>query len=285
MPSHHFSVDVEEVFHSTLLVDRVPEHQWDDQPRRAPEVVPWILDEMAASEALGTFFVLGWLAEKEPGLVRRISEAGHEIAAHSWSHRRVAGQSPEAFRRSLRRTKDVLEQIAGRPVVGFRAPSFSIAPGSEWAFDVLLEEGFLYDSSLFPIAVHPEYGYPDAEVDPHWIPRGADRIVEVPPLTLRVFGRNLPAAGGAYLRLLPVEMTRKALRQAERRGAPGTLYIHPWDVDPDLPRLRLPARVRMRLYSGARRARQRLQRLISEFPSSPILQTVGRMGAAVPGAS
>jgi polysaccharide deacetylase family protein (PEP-CTERM system associated) len=275
--AHHFTVDVEEVFHSTLLTERVPEHQWDDQPRRAPEIIPWLLDEMAAAGARGTFFLIGWLAEKEPAMVRQISEAGHEIGAHSWWHRRVSGQDPEAFRRSARRTRELLEQLSGTPVTGFRAPSFSIDPGSEWAFDVLLEEGYRYDSSLFPISIHPTYGYPGGEIDPHWIDREAGALVEVPPLTLGTLGRRLPAAGGAYLRLLPSGLTRRALRQAEKRGASGTLYIHPWDLDLDLPRLRLPPAVGLRLYTGAGKARKRLQRLLAEFPSRPIRETVCRM--------
>jgi polysaccharide deacetylase family protein (PEP-CTERM system associated) len=275
--AHHFTVDVEEVFHSTLLTDRIPEHQWDDRARRSPEIVPWLLDEMAARGAKGTFFVLGWLAEKEPAMVRSIGEAGHELASHSWWHRRVSGQAPERFRTSIRRTKELLEQLSGKPVVGFRAPSFSISPGSEWALDILLEEGYRYDSSLFPIAVHPEYGYPDGETDPHWIQRGPGRIAEVPPLTLQFLGRRLPAAGGAYLRFFPLGVIRRALKQAEARRAPGTLYIHPWDLDPDQPRVRLPAAVGMRLYTGARRARARLKSLLAEFPSTSIGETVCRM--------
>lgn len=283
MTVHHLTIDVEEVFHSTLLTERVPQHQWEGVPRRSPDIVRWILDEMAARDARGTFFVLGWLAEREPDMVRAISDAGHEIAAHSWAHERVVDLEPEAFRTSVRRTRSVLQQITGQPVVGFRAPSFSILPGSEWAFDVLLDEGYQYDSSLFPIGVHPQYGYPGADPDPHWIGRGSLRLAEIPPLTLGMLGKRFPAGGGAYLRFFPLRLFRVALRQAERRGAPGTLYIHPWDLDPDLPRMRLAARDSLRLYSGAARARRRLLRLLAEFRSIPLAETVTRLaGAPVP---
>jgi polysaccharide deacetylase family protein (PEP-CTERM system associated) len=274
---HHFTVDVEEVFHSTLLTDRIPEHQWDDHARRAPGIVSWILDEMAAVGARATFFVIGWLAEREPAMVRQISAAGHEIGAHSWWHRKVSVQNPESFRQSARRTKELLEQLSGTPVTGFRAPSFSIDPGCEWAFDVLLEEGYRYDSSLFPISIHPAYGYPGGGIDPHWIEREGGDLVEVPPLTLGALGRRLPAAGGAYWRLLPLGLTRRALRQAEARGSSGTLYVHPWDLDVDLPRLDLPTAVRLRLYTGAKRAREGFHRLLEAFPSRPIGDTVRQM--------
>lgn len=277
MRSHHVTVDVEEVFHSTLLAERVPEHQWADLPRRAPGIVSWLLDEMAARDARGTFFILGWLAAKEPEMVRRISDAGHEVAAHSWAHRPVSALGHEGFRATVRRSKDLLEQIVGSPVLGFRAPSFSILPGCEWALDVLEEEGYGYDSSLFPIRVHPQYGYPDGESDPYWIERPGTRLLEVPPLTLRFLGRRLPAAGGAYLRFFPLRLFRTALRQAERRGAPGTLYVHPWDLDPDLPRMRLGARDALRLYGGSHRARRRLLRLLEEFRSVPVVETMRRM--------
>lgn len=272
--THHFTVDVEEVFHSTLLASSVPEAQWEDHPRRAPAVVAWLLDRMAAREARGTFFVLGWLAEREPDMVRRIAEAGHEVAAHSWSHRKVHEQDRPAFRDSVRRTREVLEDITGLAVHGFRAPSFSILPGHEWAFDILLEEGYRYDSSLFPTASHPDYGYPDAPPDPHWIERPGGRIAELPPVTYEFLGRRLPAAGGAYLRLLPFELVRGGLRQVEKRGARGTLYVHPWDLDPDIPRLPLPASTALRLYGGAARARARVVRLLDAIRSVPLIETV-----------
>jgi polysaccharide deacetylase family protein (PEP-CTERM system associated) len=271
---HHFTVDVEEFFHSTALARRMAESEWDALPRRAPVVIDWLLDLLDESGSRSTFFILGWLAEREPDLVKRIAERGHEIAGHSWDHRRVTAQTPAAFRTSMRRTKLFLEDLTGRPVVGFRAPSFSIRPGSEWALDILIEEGYAYDSSLFPIGIHPGYGYPDGNADPYVIERPPGVIVEVPPLTLAVLGRRLPAAGGAYLRFFPSRLLRSALRQAEGRGEPGTLYIHPWDLDPDIERLSLPPLLTLRLHAGAHRARGRVVRLLRDYAFGPIAETV-----------
>jgi polysaccharide deacetylase family protein (PEP-CTERM system associated) len=272
---HHITVDVEEFFHSTLLVDRVPTEQWDAFPRRAPRVVPWILERLAKAGSRATFFVLGWSAERDPELVREIHRAGHEVAAHSWIHRRVDAISPEAFREAVRRSKDLLEGITGEPVGGYRAPSFSIGPGCEWAFDILLDEGYRYDSSLFPIDVGPGYGYKGGNPDPHWLRRKGGVLGEVPPLSLELLGRRFPAAGGAYLRHLPSQLVTSALRQAETRSQPGTLYIHPWDIDTELEPLgNLPPLLRFRLFGGAVRARKRLAKLISIFPSRTIQETL-----------
>lgn len=272
---HHITVDVEEFFHSTLLVDRVPLHQWEDHPRRAAHIVPWILEELARAGNRATFFVLGWTAERDPEMVKAIHEAGHEVAAHSWIHRRVDTLTPEEFQEAIRRSKNLLEDIIGAPVAGYRAPSFSISPGCEWAFDALLEEGYRYDSSVFPIDVGPGYGYRGGKPDPHWLERDGGALGEVPPLTLGMMGRRFPAAGGAYLRLLPFHLVRTALRQAEARNTPGTLYIHPWDIDPELvPLSSLPPLLRLRLYGGARRARTRLAGLIRTLRSRTIGETL-----------
>jgi polysaccharide deacetylase family protein (PEP-CTERM system associated) len=271
---HHLTVDVEEFFHSTTLAKLVPQARWDAMPRRAPIVVDWLLERLDAADATATFFVLGWLAEREPDVVRAIAGAGHEVASHGWDHRKITDQSPEEFRHSLRRTRDLLESLSGQPVRGFRAPSFSIGPGMEWAFDVLLEEGHTYDSSLFPISVHPGYGYPAASRDPDTLQRPGGCLVEIPPLTLGVGPSRLPAAGGAYLRFFPYALVRTALRQAERRGVPGTIYVHPWDLDPDIARLPLRPLHTLRLHGGAGRARKRLVRLLAEFRFTSIARSL-----------
>jgi len=272
---HHITVDVEEFFHSTLLTHRIPPEQWDSYPRRAPLIIPWILERLAEKGSKATFFVLGWTAERNPEMVRTIQDAGHEIAAHSWIHRRVDAIPPDIFREAIRRCKAVLEDITGVEVSGYRAPSFSISPGCEWAFDILLEEGFRYDSSLFPIDLGPGYGYKGGPGDPYWLERSGGLLGEVPPLTLEILGRRYPAAGGAYLRLLPFTLVKSALRQAQARGKPGTLYIHPWDLDPGIePVPGLPPLLRLRLHGGSRRARIRLVKLIQEFPSRSISETL-----------
>ena len=278
--THHLTIDVEEIYHSTLLTERVPPEAWDSMPRRAPEVTDWILEEMAGVGATGTFFTLGWLADKEPALIKTIAAAGHEIAAHSWWHRKVDQLSAEDFRDDVRRTKARLEDLCGSPVLGFRAPSFSIRPGTEWAFDVLIEEGYHYDSSLFPIRVHPDYGYPTAGTAPHWIDRSGGRLIEFPLLTVDFVGGRLPAAGGAYLRFFPAALPIAALNQSALRKQPGTLYVHPWDLDPGAPRFRLPRHVALRLHGGANAARKRLKKLLSRFEFRALAETAAELRVA-----
>lgn len=276
MTVHHFTVDVEEYFQVLALERRVAREDWDLMQSRVAPSVSRLLELLASHEARATFFVLGWVAERQPRMVREIARAGHEVASHGWDHRRVVQESIERFRTSVRRTKQVLEDLTGARVLGFRAPSFSIVPGCEWALDVLVEEGYRYDSSLFPIR-RPGYGYPNGGRDPHWIQRSAGRLGEVPPATLRRWGVNLPAAGGAYFRLLPYGLVRAALKDCERRGAPGTFYIHPWEIDPDQPRLDVPWWTRLRHYGGLRRTESRLQRLLGEFRFTSVAETLASL--------
>lgn len=276
MSIHHFSVDVEEYFHVSAFERLVRYADWDGYESRVNDSVARLLDLLARRQTRATFFVLGWVAERHPGLVRRIAAADHEIASHGWDHARVTSQSPLAFRDSIRRTKIFLEDLAGVPVVGFRAPSFSIVPGKEWALDVLLEEGYRYDSSLFPVRRNG-YGYAAGRRDPHWLERPTGRLAEVPPATLRRWGAQLPAGGGAYFRLLPYGVVRTALRDCERRGVPGTFYIHPWELDPEQPRLDVPWLTRVRHYGGLERTLPRLERLLGEFRFTAIVDTVTRL--------
>jgi len=273
---HHFTVDVEEYFQVSAFESRVSRADWDRFESRVVGSVCRLLELLARHEARATFFIVGWVAERHPDLVREIAHAGHEIASHSWDHARVTDQSPLAFRDSVRRAKYVLEDLAGTPVLGFRAPSFSIVPGREWALDVLIEEGYRYDSSLFPVR-RPGYGYANAHPDPHWLERPVGRIAEVPPTTLRRWGANVPAGGGAYFRLFPYAVVRTALRDCARRGAPGTFYIHPWEVDPEQPRVTVPWPTRVRHYGGLRRTLPRLERLLVEFRFTAIADTLARL--------
>jgi polysaccharide deacetylase family protein (PEP-CTERM system associated) len=276
--AHHFSVDVEEYFQVTAFEGFVAPSSSDVLESRVAGNVSRLLDLLARHEARATFFVVGWVAERQPQLVRAVARAGHEVAAHGWDHVRVRDQRPAQFRSSVRRIKYALEDLAGTPVIGFRAPSFSIVPGREWALDVLIEEGYRYDSSLFPVR-RPGYGYPGAPRYPHWLERPAGRLFEVPPATLRCCGVNFPAAGGAYLRVLPYGVVAAALRQAERRGAPGTVYIHPWEIDPEQPRLPVPWLPRLRHYTGLGTTAAKLERLFGEFRFTAI---AGTMAAATP---
>jgi polysaccharide deacetylase family protein (PEP-CTERM system associated) len=221
------------------------------------------------------------VAVRHPGLVREVAAAGHEIGSHGWDHARVTRQTPAEFREAARRSKAVLEGLSGRAVLGFRAPSFSIVPGREWALDALVEEGYRYDSSLFPIR-RPGYGYPGAGRDPHWLVRPAGRLAEIPPATLRVGGVTLPAGGGAYFRLLPYALVRAAIQASERRGAAATFYLHPWEVDPEQPRLPVPWHTRIRHYGGLPLVPARLNRLLSEFRFTAVADTLAGMAARLP---
>lgn len=263
--SHFFTVDVEEYFQVSAFEPYIPRSQWETMESRVEHGVDALLEVLARFDISATFFVLGWIAERNRGVVERIQRSGHEVASHGWSHRRVLGQTPEEFRDSIRRSRDVLGAITGEPVLGFRAPSFSIIPGMEWTFDILLEEGYAYDSSLFPIR-RSGYGYPGGIRDVHRLNRPGGVLVEAPPATIRRFGRTFPAGGGAYFRLLPYQLIASAVGEFERRGVPATFYIHPWEVDPEQPRIPfLSPGIRIRHYGGIGRTLSRLERLLTEF--------------------
>lgn len=266
---HYFSCDVEEHFHVNAFEPYIARADWDRQPSRVDASTGHLLELLARHGAIGTFFVVGWLADRKPGLVRRIADAGHEIASHSWWHRRVPSLTPEEFREDLVRTKARLEEIVGRPVEGFRAPSFSILPGMEWAFDILLETGHRYDSSVFPIR-RPGYGWPGAPTTPYDIVRPAGVLREYPMATLRRFGVRVPAAGGGYFRQFPYLVTRAAFAGARRRGERAMFYIHPWELDPGQPRVACDRLTAVRHYRGLDRTVPRLERLLADFEFGPV---------------
>ena len=274
---HSFTVDVEEHFQVSAFEPFVSRDDWDRHESRVEANTRQLLDLLRQHGARGTFFVLGWVAERHQSLVRAIAAGGHEIASHGWDHRRVTHQTPAEFRDSVRRSRQLLRDLSGQPVLGFRAPSFSIVPGREWALDILIEEGYAYDSSLFPIR-RPGYGYGGAPREPHWIARPGGKLYEVPPATLRRFGWTLPAAGGAYLRIFPYRLVRDALRDFARRGISTTFYVHPWEVDPGQPRIAAGATARFRHYTGLKRTVPRLERLLGEFPFGSILETAPDLG-------
>jgi polysaccharide deacetylase family protein (PEP-CTERM system associated) len=235
--------------------------------RRMDLSTRWLLDQLAEAGVAATFFVVGDIARTHPGLVRAICEAGHEVGAHSWDHRRVHRFTPASFREDARASKDALEQVTGHPVYGYRAPTFSLDRRTGWAVDVLAECGFAYDSSIFPVR-HDRYGIPDAPRGP-FLAVGRNReILELPLLTYRVAGVNLPVAGGGYFRLFPLGLVRAGMRQAARSEphAVGMLYFHPWEFDPDQPRLPLTPVSRWRTYVGVHRPTERLGRLLAEYP-------------------
>lgn len=277
--AHYFTVDVEEYFQVVALEPYAPRDRWESFPSRVAEATERILQLLARHGSRGTFFTVGWVAERQPALLKSIVAAGHEVASHTWDHLRITHQSPAAFRESVRRTKRVIEDLTGSPVIGFRAPSFSIVAGCEWALDILLEEGHRYDSSLFPVR-RRGYGYPGGPRDPYWLDRPAGRLAEFPPATLEVLGVRLPAAGGAYFRLLPYQLVRSALHAAQNRGAPGTFYIHPWEWDPGQPRFDVPVLTRLRHYGRLDKVWARLERLMSEFRFVSIAETLAAASAS-----
>jgi len=276
---HYFTVDVEEHFQVLSLAPWVARERWDSLESRVSRNVDRLLQLLADHGATGTFFTLGWVAERQPAMVKAIAAAGHEVASHGYDHRRVVELSPEAFRDQVRRTKAILEALSGQPCLGYRAPNYSIVAGREWALDILVEEGYRYDSSLFPIT-RPGYGYAGGGRDPYWLDRPAGKLFEVPPTTLRRAGLNLPAAGGAYFRLLPPVLVRSALRDAERRGQPGTFYLHPWEIDPGQPRFDVPLLTRVRHYGGLAGTWRRLERLMREFRFVSVAEGMRAAGAA-----
>jgi polysaccharide deacetylase family protein (PEP-CTERM system associated) len=267
---HFFTVDVEEYFQVVALAPYAPMAKWEGFESRVEASVDELLALMARRGATGTFFTVGWVAERHPAMMRRIVAAGHEVASHTYDHVRITHQTPDAFRESVRKTKAIIEGITGSAVTGFRAPSFSIVRGTEWALDILIEEGHTYDSSLFPVS-RSGYGYMGGGRDPYVIERPGGRITEFPPATVRALGKTLPAAGGAYFRILPYGLVRAALRGAAARGAPGTFYIHPWEWDPGQPRLQVPLLTRVRHYRGQSTVLGRIERLLDEFHFTRIL--------------
>ncbi|HVL12598.1 MAG TPA: XrtA system polysaccharide deacetylase [Gemmata sp.] len=262
----------------------VPAQTREEYARRMETVTRHLLAHLAALDVKATFYVVGEIARTHPALVRDIRGAGHEVGSHSWDHRRVHAFTPETFREDLRRSKEALEDVTGEAVVGFRAPTFSVVRKTAWAVDVLSECGFEYDSSIFPVR-HDRYGIPDAPRGP-FLARGERReILELPPLTYRRLGFNLPVAGGGYFRLFPLAVMRAGLRQ-NRRSATATsplvsmLYFHPWEFDPDQPRLPLGRVSRWRTYVGMRRTTARLKSILHAYPFTRAIDAVRAIRAS-----
>jgi polysaccharide deacetylase family protein (PEP-CTERM system associated) len=258
------SVDVEDYFQVEAFTRQVARGDWDSWPSRVVENTRRALDLCDACGVKGTYFVLGWVARKFPFLVREIRDRGHELACHSFWHRPVCSLTPETFREDLRMAADAIAQAGGERVIGFRAPSWSITPQSLWAFDVLAEEGFVYDASIFPIR-HDLYGHPGGRRFPYSVKTaGGAELTEFPSSTVRLLGSNLPTGGGGYLRILPFAFTRWAVdRLAREDGRAVVLYFHPWELDPEQPRISAPWKSRFRHYTNLRRMEPRLRALLA----------------------
>jgi len=259
------TIDVEDYFQVSAFAPHIPREHWDSLPCRVERNIDVALALLDEAQAHATFFTLGWIAERYPAMVRRIVDNGHELASHGYGHLRVSDQNHTEFARDIVQAKKILEDISGAPVIGYRAPSFSIGANNLWALDVLQETGHLYSSSIYPIR-HDHYGMPEAPRFAHY-PRGESSILEIPPTTVALMGRNLPAAGGGYFRLLPYQTSRWLINRVnQQEDKPCIFYFHPWELDPDQPRqLGISSRTRFRHYVNLTRMEARVRALLGDF--------------------
>lgn len=261
--------DVEEHFHVHAFADVIARDRWDDHPSRVVESTQRILEILRAHQTRATFFLLGCVAERHPHLVREIEGDGHELASHGYAHEAVDRLTRAQFREDVLRSLEVIGQACpGTSIRGYRAPSFSINQRTPWAFEVLAELGFVYDSSISPVTFHDRYGLPSA---PRFSHRVAAGLLEIPVSTIRCFGCNWPVAGGGYFRFLPLTLTKQAIRHLNRRQQPSIVYLHPWEFDPQQPRIeRATWKSRFRHYVNLSRTEVRLRRLLGQFSFGPI---------------
>lgn len=258
------TVDVEDYFQVSAFESSISRDSWIQWPFRLASNLDRILQIFSDSGVRATFFTLGWVGENHPALVRRITDAGHELASHGYHHERVHCQEPAQFRQDVRRTKQILEDVAGQSVTGYRAASFSIGEATPWAHDILEDEGYRYSSSVYPIA-HDHYGAPNGPTEVYVA--GRKGLLEVPLSTVRAFGRNWPCAGGGYFRLLPYPYSRWAIASVnEKRGVPAVFYFHPWELDAEQPRVPgVALKSRLRHYVNLSGFDRRLRSLVRDF--------------------
>lgn len=278
VPRNAMTVDVEDYFHVAALAGVIKKEDWSNMEYRAEASTHRLLDLFAECGIKATFFILGWVGKRSPALIRAIHDAGHEVACHGMSHELIYRQTPEVFAAETRDSKALLEDIVGVPMRGYRAASWSITRQSLWALDIVHDLGFEYDSSIFPIH-HDVYGIPGAPKRPGMVstPQGR-QIVEFPPSTASFLGLRVPVAGGGYFRLLPYWLTRQGLHQINREGQGFNFYLHPWEVDPDQPRIKAGWVSRFRHYTNLSRTHGRLRRLIGEFRFTTVRNVLGDTG-------
>lgn len=259
------TVDVEDYFQVSAFEKHIARSQWDAFPHRVADNTARILDLFAQCQVRATFFTLGWVAERYPVLIRRIVDEGHELASHGYEHVRVTEQTPEQFRADIKKNKRILEDIAGKEIIGYRAASYSIGAQNLWALQILEEEGHRYSSSIYPVK-HDLYGMPSA---PRFAfhPENTKELLEIPITTLKIFGKNMPCGGGGFFRLYPYQFSKGAyqyINSVEKQA--GVFYFHPWEIDPDQPRQQdIPIKTRFRHYLNLNRVENRLKHLLSDF--------------------
>ncbi len=275
-PLNAFSVDVEDYYQVAAFEEVVPRKRWDEYEPRVERNTLRLIELFNEHDVKATFFVLGWVARNHPRVVREIQAAGHEVGSHGWDHRRVTKQTPEQFREDLRRTKAVLEEVAGVEVIGYRAPNYSIVEETLWALDIVLEEGHRYDSSIFPIR-HDRYGIPGAQRFPFVVrDQGESELIEFPISTVKIAGMILPFVGGGYLRHFPAWFIHWGMRRLNRReGRPAMVYIHPWEIDPEQPRQPVGKMNAVRHYRNLDLTEERLARLFREFRFTTVREVLG----------
>jgi polysaccharide deacetylase family protein (PEP-CTERM system associated) len=279
------TIDVEDYFQVAALAEAVLREDWHSMEYRVEANTNRLLSLLDKHDTKATFFTLGWVAEKSPELVRTIQKAGHEIASHGYSHQLIYNQTPDVFREETRRSKAILEDITGEAITGYRAASYSITNESRWALDILAEEGFVWDSSIFPVH-HDRYGMPGTPRWPHTLTTDKGRtLAEFPLSTLKFPGYTLPIAGGGYFRLFPYWFSRWGLGSINRKGQPFVFYLHPWEVDPGQPRLDVKWFSRFRHYNNLEVCEARLDKLIGHFsfvPMGQVLRNQGLLNAPAP---
>jgi len=262
------TVDVEEYFQVHNFAGVVHRDKWDSYESRVEAEVDKVLNLLSEAETRATFFVLGWVAERHANMVRRIQRAGHEIATHGYEHQLIYRQTPEEFAADLRRSIEIIGNITGEQVLGYRAPSFSITQANLWALEIIREQGLKYDSSIFPLVIHDRYGIAVAARHPHLLENG---LWEFPIATIPILGKNIPVGGGGYLRVLPYSMVRWALKRINAEGQPFVIYFHSWELDPDQPRIRhVPLFYRFRHYVNLNKMENCVRALLRDFQFGPV---------------
>lgn len=259
------TIDVEDYFHVAALGKSIDKKDWDRIEPRVVENMNRLLDLFDEHDVKATHFVLGWVAERFPALIKEIDRRGHEIASHGFSHQLVYTQTPEIFEQETRDSKNLIEDIVGKQVFGYRAASYSITKKSLWALDILVDLGFIYDSSIFPV-VHDNYGIKDSPEFPHILETpNKKRLVEYPLSTYAFLGQNIPVAGGGYFRLYPYWLSRFFYRSINKSNMPFVFYLHPWEVDPAQPRVKASLLSEFRHYNNLDKCEDRLSKLLSDF--------------------
>ena len=274
------TVDVEDYFQVSAFAKSIDRRDWDKHPLRVENNTRRLLDLFDEHQVKATFFVLGWVADRSKDLVKEIAARGHEVASHGYSHQLVYNQTPDVFREETLRSKQLLEDIVQMPVRGYRAASYSITERSLWALDILAEAGFEYDSSIFPVR-HDRYGIPGAPDSPHRLetPKGHS-LVEFPLSTAKLLKYRLPIAGGGYFRLYPYALSRAGLQQINRRQQPFIFYLHPWEIDPEQPRIAASGFSRFRHYNNLDKCESRLRRLMADFQFGTAWDVLNALGLA-----